>query len=215
MQILLNLLILSFPISFLILKTLIFKKCDQLTYLLTYLLTEQNLEMLSHLKIFRYWKLTCCLLVLHIVLFPFFLSSFWSLQLTLIFSGQFSETVDQLKDYISVMGLTPRQFAALVGAGYAIGDSGSCDGLYCQRNSFSGSANIQTSLSNVFFNDLLNNQWEETIIEDRQLYKVIIWKSHSQTLKSLSPFLLFRQLAKTFICTNQIFSLNLILSWWP
>merc|ERR1712029_726264 len=36
---------------------------------------------------------------------------------------------------------------------------------------FSGSANVQTSLSNVFFNDLLNNQWEETIIEDRQLYK--------------------------------------------
>ena len=92
---------------------------------------------------------------------------------SLIFSGQWSETVDQLKDYISVMGLSPRQFAALVGAGYAVGDSASCDGLYCRRNSFSGSATAQTSLSNVFFNDLINNQWEETIVVDRQLYKVI------------------------------------------
>ena len=34
------------------------------------------------------------------------------------------------------MGLTDRQFAALLGAGYSLGQAGLCDGFYCQRNSF-------------------------------------------------------------------------------
>ena len=67
-----------------------------------------------------------------------------------------------VKDYIAVMGLTNKQFAALVGAGYAIGDSSNCAGLFCRRNSFhtSGSS-VSSVLSNIYFKDLLSNSWQE------------------------------------------------------
>ena len=47
-------------------------------------------------------------------------------------SGNFSDSLVRLKDYISVMGLTQREFAALLGAGHVIGDHHHCGGLYCR-----------------------------------------------------------------------------------
>lgn len=89
-------------------------------------------------------------------------------------SGKTNETVELLKDHIAVSGLTNRQFAALLGAGYSLGQSTRCDGFFCQRNSFLATTtnSPSTQLSNVFFNDLLNNQWREHQVGDRLMYKV-------------------------------------------
>ena len=88
-------------------------------------------------------------------------------------SGRFNETVELLKDYISVMGLSPRQFAALLGAGYSLGQADHCDGLFCRRNSFSKSPPQPSRLlSNVFFTDLLNHQWHKVNTPTRKMLKV-------------------------------------------
>ena len=90
-------------------------------------------------------------------------------------SGQFDESVTLVRDYIAVMGLTERQFAAVLGAGYALGASADCAGLFCQRNSFHPSGSTPSSvLSNVYFTDLLGNSWQEyTASNGNTMYKVI------------------------------------------
>ena len=91
-------------------------------------------------------------------------------------SGQFDESVTLVRDYIAVMGLTERQFAALLGAGYALGQSADCAGLFCRRNSFLPSVPSPppSVLSNVFFTDLLTNTWQEfnQTTNNRTMYKV-------------------------------------------
>ena len=48
-------------------------------------------------------------------------------------TGNFSsDSLVRLKDYISVMGLSQREFAALLGAGHVLGDGHDCAGLYCR-----------------------------------------------------------------------------------
>ena len=95
-----------------------------------------------------------------------------------LFSGKFDESVNLLKDYIAVMGLTQRQFAALLGAGYSLGDTADCSGLFCNRNSFSSNFSTLSSvpvpkLSNVFFINVLSYNWEEIKISDNiTMYQV-------------------------------------------
>ena len=88
------------------------------------------------------------------------------------FSGKFDESVSLLKDYISVMGLSMKHFAALMGAGYSLGQAENCEGLFCDRLSFKSNATPSTSLSNKYFTDLLNNQWSETTVAGRKMYQV-------------------------------------------
>ena len=81
--------------------------------------------------------------------------------------------MELLKDYISVMGLSNRQFAALLGAGYSLGQADHCDGLFCRRNSFSQFPTKPSRLlSNVFFTDLLSHQWHQVITPTRKMLKV-------------------------------------------
>ena len=91
-------------------------------------------------------------------------------------SGRFEESVSLVRDYIAVLGLTERQFAALLGAGYALGQSADCAGLFCRRNSFlpSGPSPPPSVLSNVFFTDLLTHTWQEfnQTTNNRTMYKV-------------------------------------------
>ena len=86
-------------------------------------------------------------------------------------TGDWGETGPLLRDYISVMGLSTRQFLALLGAGYAIGQDHDCQGLYCRRSSGSG-VKLHPILNNVFFNDLLDNQWYPTTVNSRKMFKV-------------------------------------------
>ena len=87
--------------------------------------------------------------------------------------GDFSESVEGLKYYISVMGLSKKEFAALIGIGYAVGDSQNCNGLFCRRNSFYGSKSISEFLSNAFFQDLLSHTWQEFTVPStgKKMYK--------------------------------------------
>jgi len=86
-------------------------------------------------------------------------------------SGKSIETVNLLKDYIAVMGLTTRQFAALMGAGYALGQDSDCAGLFCNRKSFSGPQPPSTMMSNRYFNELLSNTWNEVTINGDTMYQ--------------------------------------------
>ena len=89
--------------------------------------------------------------------------------------GKFEESVSLVRDYIAVLGLTERQFAALLGAGYALGDSADCAGLFCRRNSFLASGSSPASvLSNVYFTDLLSHSWQEfnQTTNSQTMYKV-------------------------------------------
>ena len=80
--------------------------------------------------------------------------------------GRYNESVALLKDYISVMGLTPRQFAALLGAGYLLGERGACAGLFCDRRSLVPSSSRGNTTGeepaqiNKFFLDLLGNSFQ-------------------------------------------------------
>jgi len=75
--------------------------------------------------------------------------------------GDARESFHHIKYFISVMGLKKKEFAALLGIGYAIGDSTNCSGLFCCRNSFYGSNPTSKSLSNILFRDLLSNTWKK------------------------------------------------------
>lgn len=71
--------------------------------------------------------------------------------------GRFYESPEQLKDYIKVMGLTQKEFAVLNAGGYAIGDSGGCEGLFCVRGT--GTFRFDPRLSNRFFAILQSKDW--------------------------------------------------------
>ena len=61
----------------------------------------------------------------------------------------------------------------LQGAGYSLGQAAHCDGLFCRRNSFSQSRHKPSRLlSNVFFTDLLNHQWQTVSTSTRKMFKV-------------------------------------------
>ena len=85
--------------------------------------------------------------------------------------GRYNESVALLKDYISVMGLTPRQFAALLGAGYLLGERGACAGLFCDRRSLVPSSSRGNTteeepvLTNQFFLDLLGNSFQTVDVD--------------------------------------------------
>ena len=94
--------------------------------------------------------------------------------------GDIRESVKHIKYYISVMGLLKKEFAALIGVGYAIGDSNNCDGLFCLRNSFYGST-PSGSLSNIMFRDLLTNTWQKHSVQ-RKGKKVKMYKKLYKTM---------------------------------
>jgi catalase/peroxidase HPI len=72
-------------------------------------------------------------------------------------TGKFNETIHDLHEFVKLMGVTVREYAALHGAGYAIGQTNECYGLYCQRDNHVS----DPVLSNCFFTVLLSNEWKE------------------------------------------------------
>ena len=74
--------------------------------------------------------------------------------------GKFDETNVQLKEFMGLMGLTLPEYAALHGAGYAMGQNYGCvgpywcAGLYCKRDS-----SYPSQLSNIFFKNIVEHQW--------------------------------------------------------
>jgi len=131
-------------------------------------------------------------------------------------TGNFSETLVQFKDYISIMGLTQREFAALIGAGYAVGDASDCDGLYCRRDSFQGTSSVSTTLSNIFFKNLLTENWESYTVpgSGKQMYKAA-----GKDLLLLGTDLMFRldpellAISQDFAADNELFLTELAAAW--
>ena len=72
-------------------------------------------------------------------------------------TGELSDSLVYLKDWIEKLDLTKQEFAALYGLGYSVGDSGNCDGVFCGRDSKFSSSHMQ--ISNVLFNELLSGNW--------------------------------------------------------
>ena len=67
-------------------------------------------------------------------------------------TGRFDETIHDLHEFVKLMGVTVRDYAVLHGAGYAIGQTNECAGLYCQRDNHL----LDPVLSNCFFTVLLS-----------------------------------------------------------
>jgi len=131
-------------------------------------------------------------------------------------TGNFSESLPQLKDYISIKGLTQREFAALLGAGYSIGDSSDCDGLFCRRDSFHGAPSMSTSLSNVFFLTLLSENWAKYTIPStgKEMYRAV-----GKDQLMLRTDLMFKDdpellaVAQDFAADNEMFLEELAAAW--
>jgi len=91
-------------------------------------------------------------------------------------TGNFGDSLEQLKETARLMGLTQRELAVLNAGGYSIGDSFPCEGLFCPRiiSSFK-SINTSIQLSNLFFVRLLTESWEEYMEPQigRKLYKAV------------------------------------------
>jgi len=130
--------------------------------------------------------------------------------------GNISETIEHFKDYISIMGLTQREFTALIGAGYSVGDSGDCDGLFCRRDSFTGSKSVSTSLSNIFFKTLLSESWAAYTIPDtgKQMFK-----AEGKDLLILGTDYMFRTdaellaISQDFAADNDLFLTEVRAAW--
>jgi len=131
-------------------------------------------------------------------------------------TGNFSETLLQFKDYITITGLTQREFTALIGAGYAVGESSDCDGLYCNRDSFEGSASVSSTLSNIFFKNLLSEKWEEYTIPStgKQMYKAVgkdLLIFGTDLMFRLDPELL--AISQDFAADNDLFLTEVAAAW--
>ena len=131
-------------------------------------------------------------------------------------TGDFSESLVCLKDFISIMGLTQREFAALNGVGYAVGDSSDCEGLYCRRNSFQGTKYVSSSLSNIFFLNLLSENWEEYTIPHTGKK---VYKAAGKDLLMLRTDLMFRfdpelrAIVQDFASDNELFLSEVATTW--
>jgi len=132
-------------------------------------------------------------------------------------SGHADESVEELKYYISLMGVSKREFAALNGIGYAIGDTADCDGLFCRRNSFYGSKSVSQGLSNIFFLDLLSNSWQDVSVAEtgKKMYKAKGKKEllmlRTDFIFSFDPELL--AIAQEFAADNQMFLREAATAW--
>merc|ERR1712099_56492 len=69
--------------------------------------------------------------------------------------GEPDENITEFREFMGLMGLTPKEYAALHGAGYALGQVGECAGLFCQRD-----VQPKSALSNIFFKNIVDYQWK-------------------------------------------------------
>eukprot|EP00092_Neocalanus_flemingeri_P034517 GFUD01037532.1.p1 GENE.GFUD01037532.1~~GFUD01037532.1.p1 ORF type:complete len:735 (-),score=126.35 GFUD01037532.1:88-2292(-) len=93
-------------------------------------------------------------------------------------TGDFHDSLPQFKEFIKLLGLTQNEFAVINAAGYAIGDTNSCDGLFCKRDFKETVSAIKDAkyniISNIFFKILEQEKWSEYTVQDpfpKKLYK--------------------------------------------
>lgn len=114
-------------------------------------------------------------------------------------TGDFYDSLAQLKEFMKLMGLSQREFAVLNAGGYAIGEQYGCDGLFCKRDVQAFKTDYR--LSNRFFAILQSKDWiKHTIYGDNQkrMYKA----SDSHTLM-FSTDVMFKEDSELNDVTNQ------------
>merc|ERR1712080_167266 len=132
-------------------------------------------------------------------------------------SGNFNETLRDLQDYLDLMTLTWREFAVINGAGYAVGATRDCSGLFCNRNSYANlKAEDEPVLSNVFFTRLLSKTWEEYLIPETSRW---IYKAVGEEQYMLKTDLMFKYnaellaIAQDYASDNQLFLKHFAAAW--
>ena len=114
------------------------------------------------------------------------------------------------------MGVTTSEFAVLNAAGYSLGDS-TCDGLFCKRGVHEKKENDQTVLSNVFFQELSDNQWSEYTF--RTTYRKKLYISSDGVAFMFSSDLMFKNdaelssAAKLYVDDNDRFLTDFASAW--
>lgn len=130
---------------------------------------------------------------------------------------------ETLHDYISVSGLSFREFTALYGGGYVIGDTKDCNGIYCLRASYHQNdvdAKPIEKLSNKFFRLLFSEEWEP--MEIRSVYRIkgiSLYKARGKEEYMLPLDFLFRDdarlslIAKKYASNNNLFLGDFASAW--
>ena len=125
-------------------------------------------------------------------------------------SGLAIEDNLSFREFMGLMGLTPREYTALHGAGYALGQTkDECADLFCQRDS-----QPNGNLSNIFFTRIIDNRWARENTEDQCykpesgedfcMYAVDVQFSFDAEL---------RVIAEDFAFDNELFLDNLASAW--
>jgi len=131
-------------------------------------------------------------------------------------TGDFQDSLPQLKEFIKLMGVTTSEFAVLNAAGYSLGDS-TCDGLFCKRGVHEKKENDQTVLSNVFFQELSDNEWSEYTF--RTTYRKKLYISSDGLAFMFSTDLMFKtdaelsSAAKLYVDDNDRFLTDFASAW--
>merc|ERR1719445_2485855 len=96
-----------------------------------------------------------------------------------------------------------------------MGQSQQCDGLFCQRNSFSSGGSQPRNLTNIFFTDLLSNQrWESVTKSGRAMFKAEgkeIFMYQADLYFKTDPELL--AISQEFAADNKGFLAEVSLAW--
>ena len=130
-------------------------------------------------------------------------------------NGDQEDTNTLLRESINLSGLTLREYTALYGAGYIIGDMQDCAGLYCRRDSHMNVHRAPKQLSNEFFKTIVSEEnWEEYKIDEKNLFK-----AKGKDLFMLKVDLEFKYdpeleaVAQEFAANNDLFLEQFKLSW--
>ena len=127
--------------------------------------------------------------------------------------GNFNETLFDLHEFVKLMGLTAREYTALHGAGYAIGQINECAGLFCQRDSHVS----DPVLSNIFFTTLLSNDWRE--FSDSQSDNMVYRSDENPQLHMYKVDVQFKfnaellHIAREYASDNQMFVNEFSVAW--
>ena len=130
-------------------------------------------------------------------------------------NGHSEDTNTLLRETINLSGLSLREYAALYGAGYIIGDVKECAGLYCRRDSHLNYHKSSNQLSNEFFKNIVS----EDIWMDVKSNESSLFRAKEKDIFMLKVDLEFKfdpeleAVAQEFAASNDLFLHQFKLAW--
>jgi len=133
-------------------------------------------------------------------------------------TGDFYDSLAQLKEFIKVMGLTLREFTVLNAGGYAIGQTTPCDGLFCMRDMAGFKSNIDHRLSNRFFAILKSKNWTKHTTQTSTFKKRVYKSIDGQTLMFSTDIMFhddpeLKGIAEEYVYDNERFLDDFAAAW--